>query len=72
MWDVDEHAFHVGSHTLTIEIEDIYFLTRLSHRGSLVTLTGSRGENEPMNYYVRHHYVLGTEKHSGKVTIRDV
>jgi hypothetical protein len=23
MWDVDEKEFHVGSHTLTIYIEDI-------------------------------------------------
>jgi hypothetical protein len=34
MWDVNEQAFHVGAHTLTIDIEDIYFLTGLSHRGS--------------------------------------
>jgi hypothetical protein len=64
--------FHVGAHTLTIDIEDIYFLTGLSHRGSRVTLTGSRGGGEPMNYYVCHHCVPGTEKHSGKVAIRDV
>jgi hypothetical protein len=33
MWDVHKKAFHVGAHTLTIDIEDIYFLTELSHRG---------------------------------------
>jgi hypothetical protein len=25
MWDPDQHVFHVGMHTLTIDIEDIYF-----------------------------------------------
>jgi hypothetical protein len=30
MWDVNEKAFHVGVHTLTLDIDDIYFLTRLS------------------------------------------
>jgi hypothetical protein len=61
-----------GVHTLTIDIEDIYFLIGLSRRGSRVSLTGSRGGGEPMDYYVRHHCVPGTEKHSGKVAIRDV
>jgi hypothetical protein len=50
MWDVKEQAFHLGVHTLTIDIEDIYFLTGLSRRGSRVTLTGSRGGGEPMNH----------------------
>ena len=27
MWDVNEQEFHVGTHTLNIDIEDIYFLT---------------------------------------------
>jgi hypothetical protein len=30
MWDVNEQAFRVGVHTLTIDIEDIYFLIGLS------------------------------------------
>jgi hypothetical protein len=72
MWDVNEHAFRVGVHTLTIDIEDIYFLTRISHRGSWVTLTGITGGGEPMDYYICHHCVSNTEKHSGKVAIRDV
>jgi hypothetical protein len=62
----------VGAHTLTIDIEDIYFLTGLSRHGSGVTLTSSRGGSEPMNYYNSHHCVPGTKKHSGKVAIRDV
>jgi hypothetical protein len=31
MWDVNEQAFHVGVHTLTLDIDEIYFLTGLSH-----------------------------------------
>jgi hypothetical protein len=30
MWDVDQQVFHVGVHTLTLDIEDIYFLIGLS------------------------------------------
>jgi hypothetical protein len=72
MWDVNEQDFHVRVHTLTLEIDDIYFLTGLSHRGSRVSLSGSRGGGEPMDYYVAHHCATGTEKHSGKVSIKDV
>jgi hypothetical protein len=72
MWDVNEQEFHVGTHTLTIDIKDIYFLIGLSRRGSQVTLTGSRGGGEPMNYYISHHCVSKTEKHNNKVAIRDV
>jgi hypothetical protein len=72
MWNVNEHEFYVGAHTLTIYIEDIYFLIGLSRRGSQVTLTGSRGGGEPMNHYISEHCVLGNQKHNGKVSIRDV
>jgi hypothetical protein len=30
MWDVDQQLFHVGVHTLTLDIEDIYFLMGFS------------------------------------------
>jgi hypothetical protein len=38
MWNVNEEEFHVGVHKLTLEIDDIYFLTGLSCRGSWVSL----------------------------------
>jgi hypothetical protein len=72
MWDINEQDFHVGVHTLTLDIDDIYFLTGLSRHGSRVSLSGSRGGGEPMDYYVAHHCTAGTEKHSGKVSIKDV
>jgi hypothetical protein len=55
MWDVNEQAFHVEVHTVTLEIDDIYFLTGLSRHGSQVSLSESRGGGEPMDYYVAHH-----------------
>jgi hypothetical protein len=30
MWDLDQQVFHVGAHTMFIDIEEIYFLTGLS------------------------------------------
>jgi hypothetical protein len=72
MWDVNEKFFHVGVHTLTLEIDDIYLLIGLSRCGYRVSLSRSKGGGEPMDYYVSHHYEDGTEKHSGKVAITDV
>jgi hypothetical protein len=72
MWHVNEQAFHVGVHTLTLHIDEFYFLMRLSCQGSRVSLSGSRGGGEPMDYYVAHHCIPGMEKNSGNVSIRDV
>ena len=33
LWDVAEQGFRVGTQLLTIELEDVYFLTGLSKRG---------------------------------------
>jgi hypothetical protein len=40
MWDVEQQVFHVGVHVLSLDIEDIYFLTGLSRCGTWVSLTG--------------------------------
>ena len=43
MWNPEQHYFEVGAHILTIEVEDIYFLTGLSRWGAPISLTGSHG-----------------------------
>jgi hypothetical protein len=53
MWDVDLQLFHVVIHTLTLDIDDIYFLMGLSRHGSHATLIGGRGGGLPMSEYVR-------------------
>ena len=53
MWDMDQQVFHVGFHVLSIDIEDIYFLTGLSHCGAQVTLIGGRGGGLSMSEYIR-------------------
>ena len=42
-WDPDSESFHIDGMSLTIEVEDIYFITGLSRRGEVVNLR-SRGE----------------------------
>jgi hypothetical protein len=34
LWDINEQGFRIGMQLLTIEMEDVYFLTGLSKRGS--------------------------------------
>jgi hypothetical protein len=51
MWYVDQQVFHVGVHTLSLDIEDVYFLTGLSRRGYHASLTDSRGGGLPMSEY---------------------
>ena len=39
IWDHYQLKFVVGTHTLSIYMDDIYFLTRLSHRGRPIVLS---------------------------------
>ena len=37
-WDPDSESFHIDGMSLSIEIEDIYFIIGLSRRGEVVNL----------------------------------
>jgi hypothetical protein len=69
MWDPDQQVFLMGAHTLTIDIEDIYFLIGLSRHGSYVSLTGSRAGGLKMSEYCNQHCVPEVERKKGKVAI---
>ena len=43
MWNPKKQHFEVGAHIVTVEVEDIYFLTILSKHGAPISLTGSQG-----------------------------
>ena len=69
MWDLDQQVFNVCAHALTIDIEDIYFLTGLSRRGSYVSLTGNCRGGMKMSEYYREYCVPEAERQKGKVAI---
>ena len=50
-WDVQDQCFIIGDHQLEIELEDIYFLTRLSKRGENISLFGARQGGLPVSSY---------------------
>jgi hypothetical protein len=72
MWDVDQQVFHVGFHVLSLDIEDIYFLTGLSRRGARATLTAGRCGGLSMSEYIRLYCDPGAKWHKGEVAIRGV
>ena len=60
MWDPEQQHFVVGTHALTIDIEDIYFLTGLSQRGRPVVLSGARGGESSLDDFIDQYCALGT------------
>jgi hypothetical protein len=70
-WDPDSERFILDGQPLRIEVEDIYFLTGLSHRGEVVNLK-SRGAGSGMKIeeYIDAHCVAGTPKVGSQVPIR--
>ena len=72
MWDSEQQVFHVGVHVLSLDIEDIYFLTRFSSHGARVTLTGGRSGGFPMSEYIHRHCEPDAKRRKGKVAIRCV
>ena len=40
LWDIAEQGFSIGTQLLTIELEDVYFLTGLSKIGVPIAFTG--------------------------------
>src|SRR5882762_698630 len=60
MWNPEQQYFEVGAHILTVEVEEIYFLTGLSRRGAPISLTGSRGGDITTREIIDRHCVPGT------------
>ena len=60
----------VGFHILPIEIEEIYFLTGLSMRGSPILLSGAQGGESSLDDIIDQHCSLGTESQLGKLQIK--
>ena len=62
----------MGAHILTLEVEDIYFLTGLSRRVSPISLTGSRGRDITTRELIDRHCVPGTGTSGKKIFIKAV
>ena len=72
MRDSDSQHFVVGDQVLEMDIDDIYFLTRLCHRGELVLFGGQGGSGELVDSYVNDLCMPGTSKQAGKLPFQHV
>ena len=62
-WDLDSESFHIDGMSLTIEVEDIYFITALSRQGEVVNLR-SRGPRGVLTIdeYIEIYYFPDTKR----------
>ena len=72
MWDRKQHLFQVGTHILTLYVEDIYFLTSLSMRVNSMSLFGSRGGEMTVYDLICEYFTIGTRYQGGKIPIEHV
>ena len=71
-WDDRQHVFHIGGNELSIEKDDIYFLTSLSCHGPRPNLTGSRADPRTTANLICTHCIQDTEVVSNGVPIAQV
>ena len=71
-WDADSESFHIGM-SFTIEIEDIYFITRLSLREEVVNLCshGPRG-GLTIDEYIAVYYFLDMKKVGSQILTNSI
>ena len=62
----------MGAHVLTIEVEDIYFLTGLSRQGAHVSFTGPQGGDVTTQELINRYCVPCTKMSMKKIPIKVV
>ena len=72
IWDLYQQHFVVGTHDMMIDVENIYFLTGLLHRGILVVLIDPRGGEQSVDDLIDDHYSAGTHTVGGKIPINHI
>ena len=72
MWNPEQQYFKVRAHILTLEVEDIYFLTGLLRQGAPISLIGSHGRDITIRELIDWHCIPGTGTSGKKIPIRAV
>src|SRR5713226_6894975 len=73
-WDPDSESFWLDGMSLTIEVEDIYFITGLSRRGEMVNLCARRGPGHGLTIdeYIAVYCYLEIEKVGSQVPTNSI
>ena len=72
LWDGAEQGFRVGTQLLTIELEDVDFLTSLSKRGVPISFFGQRALPKKVDVYLARHCIPGARLVGGRIPIKDI
>ena len=72
-WDPDSESFQIDGMSLTIEVEDIYFITRLSRRGEVVNLRSHRpGGGLTIEEYIVVYCYLDMDKVGSQIPTNSI
>ena len=73
-WDPDSESFQIDGMSLTIEVEDIYFIIRLSRWGEAVNLRsrGGPGGGLTIDEYIPVYSNLDTEKVGSQIPTNSI
>ena len=69
---MDRGAFFIGGAILHNDIEEIYFLTRLSHRGKEVNIWTRPHRGFLVQYYIVTYYGAHIEKIGSQLPIKQI
>jgi len=70
-WNVQEQCFVISDYNLTIDVDDIYCLTGLSHWGDNLSLFGSRARGDTTDGYLRG-FCRGAPPKDGRIDIQSI
>ena len=73
-WDRDSECFLIDGMSLTIEVEDIYFITGLSRRGEMVNLRarGGPGHGLTIDEYIVVYCFPDTKKVGSEIPTNSI
>ena len=71
-WSIEDDAFIIDQIPLRIEIEDIYFITRLSKRGEVVHSIGRSRGSLSVEDYIHIYRPSHSEKIGSQIPIKHV
>ena len=72
-WDPDSESFHIEGMSLTIEVEDIYFITGFSQWGELVNLCShGPGGGLTIDEYIAVYYYSDTKKVGSQIPTNSI
>jgi len=71
-WDLDQEVFMIDGKPLSLEVEDIYFLTRLSCRGEVASMEARNIGGLTIDEHVTLYCAPGSQKIETQIPFKDI